>query len=808
MAAPSYVNQGGVVLVTTAAVPSFPAVTAGNLLLLVVTTDTGTIGTPDEAGFTELGTALTDGGMTTRKWSKIATGSETGQVTVSTTGGTKGLAWISQYAPDVPGSVLTATIVTPGVDNDATSTAYSATSAGSWTLDVDNRVVGLTIMVTTGAFTSNATSPTLAQTGATLSNTARFAQRASTNTLYCGQVDASVTTGSTNSPTLTATTNGANGTGQTIFVKITETASGLAPIDITHVGASAWVAPASSAAVAPTYPSSLAENDVVYATLVIKPDTATVTTPTDWTLVTSQAVGGGTQGAGTGAVAFHLFKRTVPAGGLTGSQSFTITGGSSPVAHMRAFRADAGPTSIAWDAETTTFYSRTTASATFGGTGAADIALSAKDYLVFVSASSDDQSSIHTISALAATGATLASSTQSPGGTIVNAQGNDISAAAAYALVTAGTSTAAPSSTVSGGSSETGGGFFFRVSAQGVTTPSASGTGTITQTNTVTGEGIKDAPGGTGTISQTNTVTSTGTKAAAGTGTISATHDVTASGLNTASGTSSISQTNTVTSDGSKQAIGAAYPIDFEIEVTGSGSGELASNDKTGTGSISQTSDATATGTKATAGTTTISHTHTITSTGVRISYGTAALSQTSTVTSAGTKAGLGTATISQADTVTSTGTRTGSGTGSISQAHTVTSTGEHWEPGSAAGSGTITVATAVTGSGTKAGLGVATISATHTLTGSGDGVENQASSGTSSITQASDVTGSGGKTSTFGVASISVTHTLTGQGYQIEPATPNGAARLTFHALPGVLTLHEPSGRLTLATTPTLELT
>lgn len=244
-----------------------------------------------------------------------------------------------------------------------------------------------------------------------------------------------------------------------------------ADLDLTYVGAGAWDAPASSATVTPAYPASLAEGDVVYAELVIKPDTATVATPTDWTLVTSTPMGGGAQGAGTGPVRVHLYKRVVPSGGLSGSQAFTITGGSSPVGCMRAFRPQADATNVTFQAEANTFYSRTTGSTTFGGTGAINLSVAVKDFLVYISASADDQSSTHTISALAATGATLAAVTQSPTGTIVNAQGNDISAAAGYSLVTAGLSTAAPSSTVTGSTAETGGGFFYRVSAVGDLAP-------------------------------------------------------------------------------------------------------------------------------------------------------------------------------------------------------------------------------------------------------------------------------------------------------------------------------------------------
>lgn len=91
-------------------------------------------------------------------------------------------------------------------------------------------------------------------------------------------------------------------------------------LDLTYVGSTAWAAPASSATVAPTYPTGVQVGDVVYAELVVKPDTATVATPANWQLVTSAAVGGGTQGAGTGAVRVHLYRRIADSA-LSGTQS-------------------------------------------------------------------------------------------------------------------------------------------------------------------------------------------------------------------------------------------------------------------------------------------------------------------------------------------------------------------------------------------------------------------------------------------------------------------------------------------------------
>lgn len=240
-------------------------------------------------------------------------------------------------------------------------------------------------------------------------------------------------------------------------------------VDLTHVGSTAWAAPASSAAVAPTYPSGLADatatqTDNVYAILHIKPDTATVTTPANWTLVGSAAGGGAAaQGAGTGATRVHVYERTGAAALSGTTQSFTITGGSSPVAFMRAYRASG--TGVQFEVETLTSWSVAVASLTIGGTAGASLALAAKDEVNVVLGTSDDAATALALTGLTATGATFGTLTQDPAATAINAQGNDISATAYRTPVTAGTSTVPPVATATSNSAETAMGLLFRVRA-------------------------------------------------------------------------------------------------------------------------------------------------------------------------------------------------------------------------------------------------------------------------------------------------------------------------------------------------------
>lgn len=232
-------------------------------------------------------------------------------------------------------------------------------------------------------------------------------------------------------------------------------------VALTHVGSSAWNIPASSATVSPTYPSGVQSGDCVYAILHIKPDTATVATPTNWSLVTSASGGSGTQAAGTGATRMHLYKRIASAA-HSGAEAFTITGGSSPLGFMRAYRATG--TNVLFT-ETTTSWSVTTASTTIGGTAGAGLDVAALDEINCVIGTTDDQSTTLSLTGLTATGATLGTITNDPSGTVVNAQGNDISANAYRIAVSSGTSNVAPVATATSSSSETAMGFLFRVRA-------------------------------------------------------------------------------------------------------------------------------------------------------------------------------------------------------------------------------------------------------------------------------------------------------------------------------------------------------
>lgn len=229
MAAPSYVGQGGAVAVTTAAAPAYPVVQQYDKLLLFVSTD-GTIGSPPATGWNALFATTTAAGINVRVWEKDALGTETGTQSVPVTGGTKGVSYIAAYRAATTNHLLSASAVT-GSDSDTSTTSYATTGASLASV-VDDRIAALIAAITpSGTYNTNFTAPSLTQTSATLSTSARFSGRTGTNTIWYSVIDGAVTAGTGTTPIYTATAataDGATAGGVTAFVRLRD--AGLANV--------------------------------------------------------------------------------------------------------------------------------------------------------------------------------------------------------------------------------------------------------------------------------------------------------------------------------------------------------------------------------------------------------------------------------------------------------------------------------------------------------------------------------------------------------------------------------------------------
>jgi hypothetical protein len=204
--------------------------------------------------------------------------------------------------------------------------------------------------------------------------------------------------------------------------------------DLTVVNTSAWVTNLlAETTVLPTYPTGLAEGDIVYAPVHVRPDTAGITTPTDWTSVANVVAGStAAQGAGTGPTRLAVFRRTVPSGGLTGTETFNLTN-SPNVASACMIGLRATGTGLAysdtwgfWTVPTTGTTGQTDVSGTLGGgTASGDLAVADKDLVLFVIGATDNNTA-PAVTAVAATGATFGTITTDPAAYANTVVGNDM----------------------------------------------------------------------------------------------------------------------------------------------------------------------------------------------------------------------------------------------------------------------------------------------------------------------------------------------------------------------------------------------
>lgn len=221
----SYVDHGGAVAVSTAASPAYPTtVVAGDILVYYVASDSATMPTT-LSGWTALSAPTRAGGITSMAFLRIASGGETGTVTLTgITGGTKGWADIIRSRSNVPGATILAD-VQYGSDSTATTTTLQAVG-GSWTVQTGDLLIApYSGLAATGSFTASPSAVSVSHTVATVSSTAAFGSRTGSNTIGYGAAYAPVTAGGTGVPTINGTFTGANVGGTGAIVRLRESVS-------------------------------------------------------------------------------------------------------------------------------------------------------------------------------------------------------------------------------------------------------------------------------------------------------------------------------------------------------------------------------------------------------------------------------------------------------------------------------------------------------------------------------------------------------------------------------------------------------
>ena len=241
---------------------------------------------------------------------------------------------------------------------------------------------------------------------------------------------------------------------------------------VSYIGAGTAPAATASATAPPVaYPTGISAGDLLVAIFGVKRVGGSAPTFAGWTLAATSVVAASGVAAAAGVGEQRIYVLTKIADGTeTGSISFLNSGADNTNTRMLAFTYDStGFSSPQWEAVASTSFAHASSTA-WGGSGAADIGLTASDHLVCALLVADDT----------ARGATPALSLSNNGnvfGTLIDVghvlmtTGGDSAMTVMERPVTSGTSNAAPTATLTGGAAETGGGIFLRIRATGSTGP-------------------------------------------------------------------------------------------------------------------------------------------------------------------------------------------------------------------------------------------------------------------------------------------------------------------------------------------------
>lgn len=320
-------------------------------------------------------------------------------------------------------------------------------------------------------------------------------------------------------------------------------------------------ATAAVTAINPAAPSGWQSGDISVLAVQVKPDTASITTPANWTKIGEWTGGTGSVGVDTGPTKTALYYRLdSPAA----PGNLALTGASAAAAVIHIF----SKTLAEWNVENFTSAADTTHGANVATATGTNITLANGDLLLVNWAGANDGGAISS-PAVAATGSTFGTATKRSEVSVTT--GNDLMGATFTAPVTGGPSTGGPSFSGSNTlNSSSGHASFLRLREQAATVKHGDASGSISVTGEATGSSIHHGPA-SGTISATGGAT--GSSIHHGTAGGSATPDGSASGAAVHRGTANGAVSLSGAASGSVNHRGAA---EGAIAVDGSASGSTA----------------------------------------------------------------------------------------------------------------------------------------------------------------------------------------------------------------------------------------
>ena len=220
--------------------------------------------------------------------------------------------------------------------------------------------------------------------------------------------------------------------------------------------AGAWAA--GSTAPAPVIPTGTTTGDIMVLYVGCKPFSATINTPSGWTLITGTDGQNGTTASGidTGSVRWAAFYRAWLSGDA--NPTISVTSGNVSLAVIHSY----SKTLAAWVTPTGAKGSDTTSGTGFSLTMDANPGITLNDMLATFATIAGNNATFGTPT-LTAAGATIGTVTEQPATEGSTATGNDLESSASQALCTAGTATAAPVVGWTLSVAQTGGGAIVRL---------------------------------------------------------------------------------------------------------------------------------------------------------------------------------------------------------------------------------------------------------------------------------------------------------------------------------------------------------
>ena len=261
--------------------------------------------------------------------------------------------------------------------------------------------------------------------------------------------------------------------------------------------AGAWAA--GSTAPAPTIPAGTTTGDIMLLYVGCKPYSATINTPSGWTLITGTDGQNGTVASGVdvGSVRWAIVYRLWLSGDA--NPTISVTSGNVSLAVIISF----SKTLSSWATPAGAKGSDTSSGTAFSLTMDANPGITLDDMLVTFATIAGNNATFGTPT-LTATGATIGTVTESPATEGSTATGNDLESSASQALCTAGTATAAPVVGWTLSVAQTGGGALARLRETAGTQFDQPVSGTLTFAGAFTKSGQKPVTGGL-TFSTTHT---------------------------------------------------------------------------------------------------------------------------------------------------------------------------------------------------------------------------------------------------------------------------------------------------------------